>query len=62
MVYAISEGGYNMKMKIFKTLSGWWVVLVWDPFRGDFSLWWSGSKKLEDVRRVVADLMRYERR
>lgn len=51
-----------MKRKIFKTVSGWWVVLVWDPFRNDYTLFWSGSKKLEDVRRVVADLMRYERR
>lgn len=51
-----------MKMKIFKTLSGWWVVLVWDPFRNDYTLFWSGSKKLEDVRRVVADLRKSERR
>ena len=51
-----------MKRKIFKTLSGWWVVLVWDSVRNDYSLWWSGSKKLEDVRRVVADLMKHEKK
>ena len=46
-----------MKIKTFRTVCGWWVVMVWDPMRNDFSLWWSGSKKSEDMKRVVRDLL-----
>lgn len=48
-------------IKILKCSGGWWAVLVWDPFRGDWCLWWSGSKNERDVLRVVRGLMNYKR-
>lgn len=48
-----------MKIKVFRTSGGWWSVMVWDPVRNDYSLWWSGSKCNEDMKKIVLDLLKY---
>ena len=45
-----------MKKRTFQTEDGWYVILVWDESRDDWSLWWSGSKKREDMERELAKL------
>lgn len=50
-----------MKIKVFRTVGGWWAVMVWDPVKNDYFLWWSGSKKTEDMKRVVCNLLEYRK-
>lgn len=49
-----------MAVKIFRTDSGFYAVMVWDDSRSDWSLWWSGSKNAEDAARECDRLLRGE--
>lgn len=48
----------NTVIKILKTPSGFYAVLISGLCGLDFSLWWSGSKKKEDAEKVVDNLRR----
>lgn len=50
-----------MRTKIIQTGAGWYAVMVWDVARGDWSLWWSGSRNREDAEREEAALLSYKR-
>lgn len=46
-----------MKISIIKLPSGFYAVMIWDDERNDWTLWWSGSKRLADAVRECEKIL-----